>query len=185
MAQQFAKLEAKHRTFIERQHVFFTASAAAGARINLSPRSTQSLRIVDDNAVIYLDHTGSGNETAAHMKADGRLTIMMCSFAGPPLIMRLYGRGTILHRDSAAFRQPLREWFNNEAPLGARQIVRLDFDLVQTSCGFGVPKMDYVAERDNLQRWAENKGEDGIRDWWREQNQTSIDGLPTGILSDQ
>ena len=102
MAQRCHALEDKHRDFIARQHVFFTASAAATGHINLSPRGTDMLRVLGPNAVVYLDRTGSGNETAAHLLADGRLTIMLCAFEGPPLIMRLYGRGQTIRRGSPA-----------------------------------------------------------------------------------
>jgi hypothetical protein len=135
MAKDYPALTAHHREFIARQHIFFTASAAAGTRINLSPRSTDMLRVVGDNAVVYLDRTGSGNETAAHLKADGRLTIMMCAVEGPPLILRLYGRGRAIQRGSEEYAALLAQEFGNSEPLGARQMVRLDFDLVKTSCG--------------------------------------------------
>ena len=96
MATQYERIEPKQRAFIERQHVFFTASAALGSHVNLSPKGLDALRVLGPNTVVYLDRTGSGNETSAHMLADGRLTIMFCAFEGPPLILRLYGRGRIL-----------------------------------------------------------------------------------------
>ena len=184
MAKQFAKLEPHHRDFIARQHIFFTASAATGSRINLSPRGTDCFRVLSENAAIYLDRTGSGNETAAHLKADGRLTIMFCAFEGPPLILRLYGRGTALHRTGREFAELTAAHFPVPLPLGTRQIVRLDFDLVQTSCGYGVPLHTYAGERDTMDRWAAAKGEDGIAAYWREKNTASMDGLPTGLLDD-
>lgn len=184
MAKQFDRLEQSHRDFILRQHVFFTASAAEGTRINLSPRSTDQFRIIDPNAVAYLDRTGSGNETAAHLLADGRLTIMMCAFDGPPMILRLYGQGSVLRHDTDAYRELLAANFDNDEPVGARQIVRLDVDLVQTSCGFGVPVFDYREERSSLTRWAEAKGPDGVAEYQREKNLHSMDGLPTGLFAD-
>src|SRR5579871_3740790 len=111
MGEQFPQLEAKHREFIDRQRVFFTASAAPDARINISPRGTDALAVIDERTVVYLDRTGSGNETAAHLKADGRLTIMLCAFEGPPNIMRLFGRGEVLHRGSPAYRELLESAF--------------------------------------------------------------------------
>jgi hypothetical protein len=102
-----------HREFIARQHMFFTASAAAGTHINLSPRSTDTLRVIGDNCVVYLDRTGSGNETAAHLLADGRLTIMFCAVEGPPLILRLYGRGRVLKRGGEEYLQLLATEFGN------------------------------------------------------------------------
>ena len=182
MATDYPALTAHHREFIARQRIFFTASAAAGTRINLSPRSTDMLRVIGDNAVVYLDRTGSGNETAAHLKTDGRLTIMMCAVEGPPLILRLYGRGRAIRRGSEEYARLLTGEFGNTEPLGARQMIRLDFDLVKTSCGYGVPLHEYKGERDTMDKWASAKGSDGIEAYWREKNLESMDGLPTGLL---
>ncbi|MFZ5676763.1 MAG: pyridoxamine 5'-phosphate oxidase family protein [Pseudomonadota bacterium] len=184
MAKQFARIEDAHRKFISRQHIFFTASAAEGTRVNVSPRSTEALRLLDDLTAIYLDRTGSGNETAAHLLADGRLTIMFCAFDGPPVILRLYGRGRMIRRNSPEYLSLLAEHYGGREPLGARQIIRLDIDLVQTSCGYAVPLYDYRAERPNLDRWAEAKGQEGLDAYWREKNLTSMDGLPTGLLDE-
>jgi hypothetical protein len=185
MAQQFARIEDKHKSFIARQRVFFTASAAEGTRVNVSPRPIETLRLLDDLTLIYLDRTGSGNETAAHLLADGRLTIMLCAFEGPPVILRLYGKGRAIRRNSAEYRTLLDTQYGGEEPLGARQIIRLDIDLVQTSCGYGVPLFDYEGERASLDRWTAAKGEDGLEAYWREKNLRSIDGLPTGLLDEE
>jgi hypothetical protein len=185
MAQQFPQIEPKHRDFIERQHMFFTASATHTSRVNISPRSTDALRVLDAHTVTYLDLTGSGNETAAHLRADGRMTVMLCAVEGPPLILRLYGRGQTLPSGSDDYEQLLRDAYDGKAPLGARQIVRLDIDLVQTSCGFGVPLFDYSGERETMARWAEAKGEEGLVAYRLEKNTHSIDGLPTGIADDK
>ncbi len=182
MAKDYPALTPHHREFIARQHVFFTASATAHSHVNLSPRSTDMLRVIGDNAVVYLDRTGSGNETAAHLRADGRLTIMMCAFEGPPLILRLYGRGRTIRRGGDEYAALLAAEFAGTEPLGARQMVRLDFDLVKTSCGYGVPFHDFQGERDTMDKWAASKGEDGIEAYWREKNLESMDGLPTGLL---
>lgn len=182
MAKRFTQLEPHHRDFIARQHMFFTASAASGGRVNVSPRGTDSFRVLSDNAAFFLDRTGSGNETAAHLLADGRLTIMFCAFEGPPLILRLYGQGRVIARGSAEYGDLLAEHFGGEEPLGARQMTRIDFDLVQTSCGYGVPLLDYRDERAQMDGWAKAKGPDGIRDYWAEKNLVSMDGLPTGLL---
>ena len=184
MAKQFAAIGDDHRAFILRQRIFFVASAAEGSRVNMSPRSTDSLRVLGPGRVAYLDRTGSGNETAAHLKAGGRMTIMLCAFEGPPSIMRLYGAGRVHTRRSAAFRTLLEAWFAGPIPLGTRQIVTLDVSMVQTSCGYGVPLLNYERERDGMDRWAEKKGEAGIEAYWREKNLASIDGLPTGLLED-
>jgi len=184
MGKQFSGLETKHRDFVAHQHIFFTATAAAEGRINISPRGTDALRVLSDNAVVYLDRTGSGNETAAHTRRDGRMTIMFCAVEGPPMIMRLYGRGRIIARGGAEYMELLAGQFGNAEPLGARQMVRLDFDLVQTSCGYGVPLFEHAGERDTLDRWAQAKGEDGIAAYWREKNTVSLDGFPTGMGMD-
>lgn len=182
MAKQFAGIDENHRAFIARQHIFFTASAAKDTRINLSPRGTDALRVLDANTVAYLDRTGSGNETAAHLRADGRLTIMLCAFEGLPSILRLYGRGEVLERGGAAYRDLLSAAFADWEPPGARQIVRLDVDLVQTSCGYGVPFFDHAGDRPNLDRWAEAKTAEELEAYRRLKNTHSLDGLPTGLF---
>ena len=182
MAKFFPTLEPHHHRFIVAQHMFFTASAAPTGHVNVSPRSTDMFRILGDNAAMYLDRTGSGNETAAHLGINDRLTIMFCAVSGPPLIMRLFGKGRVIHRDSDEFASLLDARFDGNAPLGARQMIRLDFDLVQTSCGYGVPLFEYQEERPQMDAWAKAKGVDGIDDYWREKNQVSLDGFPTGLF---
>jgi hypothetical protein len=181
MARMFDRIEPAHRAFIEAQSMFFVASAAPGARVNLSPKGLDALRVLDANSVCYLDCTGSGNETAAHLKADGRLTIMLCAFAGAPMILRLYGQGEVLPRGEAAYAALLAEAFGGEEIPGARQIVRMAVGQVQTSCGYAVPLLALEGQRDTLVRWAERKGEDGLAAYRAEKNRTSIDGLPTGM----
>jgi hypothetical protein len=183
MGKQFASIEAPHREFILRHRIFFTASAARDGRVNVSPKDGAALRILNERRVAYLDLTGSGNETAAHLGADGRLTLMFCAFEGAPVILRLYGQGRVLPRGSAEYGELLAFAFDHEPRPGARQIVVLDVEMVQTSCGFGVPLFSYVGERTNLDQWAAGKGETGLRDYWEKKNSTSIDGLPTGILA--
>jgi hypothetical protein len=182
MAKQLPHIDETCRSFLARQKIFFAASAAPGARINLSPRGTDAFAVVDDLTVAYIDRTGSGNETAAHLKADGRLTLMFCAFEGPPNILRLYGRGEVLRRGSDSYRAILESQFAGVEPPGARQIVLLHVDRVQTSCGYGVPSFDYRGERPSLDNWARSKGEDGLEAYRREKNAFSIDGLPTGLL---
>jgi len=185
LAQQFAQIEPAQQDFILRQQVFFVATAASRGRVNLSPKGLDALRVLGPNAVVYLDRTGSGNETAAHLRADGRLTLMLCAFEGPPRILRLYGQGRIYRRGTPAYARLLTDAFDGEEPVGARQLVVLDVDLVQTSCGFGVPLYDYRGERPALVRWAEAKGTEGLEAYRREHNAHSIDGLPTGLLEDE
>lgn len=184
MGKLFPRVDDDHRAFIARQRVFFAASAAPDARINLSPREAEAFRLLDDNAAVYLDRTGSGNETAAHLRADGRLTLMFCAFEGPPNIMRLYGRGRVLRRGGADYARILARAFDGQECAGARQIVRLDIDLVQTSCGYGVPLFDYRGQRPSLDNWARAKSEAELDAYRREKNAVSIDGMPTGLLDD-
>ena len=181
MARFYPVLEAKHRSFIAAQKLFFTATALSEGRINLSPKGMDSLRVIDAQCVAYLDLTGSGNETAAHLKHDGRMTIMFCSFDADPLILRLYGRGRAVRRQDAAW-ETWRAHF--PALPGERQIIVLDIESVQTSCGYAVPQFDYRGERDTLVRWAEKKGTLGLLEYWREKNRVSIDGLATGLLEE-
>jgi hypothetical protein len=181
MAKQFEALNSDLRDFIQRQNIFFVSSATADSRVNISPREISALRIIDDHSVIYLDRTGSGNETAAHMLADGRLTIMFCSFSGPPQIMRLYGTGTSVGWENPEFEELISKYYGGVIPLGTRQIIRLEFDLVQTSCGYGVPLFDYKGERAAIENWHDNKGPDGIQSYWEQKNLSSMDGLPTGL----
>jgi predicted pyridoxine 5'-phosphate oxidase superfamily flavin-nucleotide-binding protein len=181
MARFYPQLEDSHRSFIAAQHLFFTATATAAGRINLSPKGMDSLRVLDPRRVAYLDLTGSGNETAAHLAHDGRITLMFCSFDADPLILRLYGQGRAVRRQDADW-AGLRGHFP-DLP-GARQLIVVDVDSVQTSCGAAVPHYDYRGERDTLVRWIEKKGPVGLLDYWREKNTVSIDGLPTRLLED-
>jgi hypothetical protein len=182
MGKQFASIEPAHREFILRQRIFFTASAARDGRVNLSPKDGAALRILNERQAAYIDLTGSGNETAAHLRANGRLTLMFCAFEGSPVILRLYGQGKVLRRGSGEYRELLASAFNNEERVGARQIIVLDVEMVQTSCGFGVPLFSYAGERSNLDQWAAGKGQEELREYWEKKNSVSIDGLPTGIL---
>ncbi len=178
MAKFQDELDDNLRGFIARQHIFFVASAPRAGRINLSPKGLDSLRILDAKRVAYLDMTGSGNETAAHLLENGRLTLMFCSFEGDHLILRLYGQGRVVTRHDAEW-DALSGLFPPLA--GVRQIIVLAIDSLQTSCGAGVPLYDYRGEREALLRWVEKKGEDGARAYRLEKNRISIDGLPTGL----
>jgi Pyridoxamine 5'-phosphate oxidase len=182
MAKQFPSIELSHCEFIRQQRIFFVASAASQGRVNVSPKDGAALRILSPSSVAYLDQTGSGNETAAHLRAHGRLTLMFCAFAGPPLILRLYGQGKVLPRGGPAYSEVLASAFEDVERPGARQIVVLSVDLVQTSCGYGVPLFEYVDERPTLTRWAQAKGETGLEEYRRMKNAFSIDGLPAGNL---
>jgi hypothetical protein len=179
MGKQFPELSDEHIAFIRAQKLFFIGTATADSRVNVSPKSMDSLRVLNGRQVAWLNVTGSGNESAAHVQIDPRMTIMFCAFEGAPLIMRLYGQARVLHPRDA-------EWDELIAlfpPLpGARQIFVLDIDLVQTSCGAGVPLFDYAGDRETLNEWSRKKGEVGVRQYWQDKNQFSIDGIPTHII---
>lgn len=164
------------RAFIEAQKVFFVASAPAGAggHVNLSPKGMDTFRVLGPDCVAYLDLTGSGNETAAHVRENGRITLMFCAFEGKPMVLRLYGRGMVL-REGAEKWNELAALF--PAMPGVRQIMVVDVMRVQTSCGFGVPLMKFEGDRDALARWAQGKGEEGLREYRERKNRRSIDGL--------
>ena len=176
MAKFYVRLDDGLRKFIGEQKMFFTATAPAEGRINLSPKGMDTFRCLDEGArVAYLDLTGSGNETAAHLSENGRMTVMFCSFAEQPLILRIYGRGRVVLPGDGEW-AALRPHFP-ELP-GERQIVLLEVESAQTSCGFAVPVYELKEERQRLVEWTLSKGEDGIRDYRLEKNQVSIDGLP-------
>src|SRR5262245_11074457 len=183
MGKQFPKIEPEHKAFIEHQRVFFVASAAPEGRVNVSPKGMSTLRVLGDNTVAYLDCTGSGSETRAHLLAseDKRLTIMFCAFEGDPVILRLYGQGQSLMRGTPEYILLLAHF--EEIP-GARQIVLLAVDLVQTSCGMGVPLFDHKADRQNLVRYWTTQGIDNLRKYWGLKNVRSIDGLATEFAPD-
>ncbi len=178
MGKKYTAMQADHQTFIQAQPVWFVATSAPGARINLSPKGGDTLRIIDANRVIWLNLVGSGNETAAHLLEDNRMTLMFCSFAEKPLILRLYGAATALHAGDAGW----EEWAERfgEQP-GARQLIDMRVELVHTSCGFGVPLMELVRPRETMDQWIERKGPQGLIDYQLRNNATSLDGRPTGL----
>jgi hypothetical protein len=178
MAKFYQQLDDMLRGFIGEQKIFFTATAPAEGRINLSPKGMDTFRCLDEHRVAYLDLTGSGNEAAAHLAANGRMTIMFCSFAEKPLILRLYGRGRVVSPSNEEWPALHRHF---RATRGERHIIVLDVESAQTSCGFGVPIYELKEERPTLVEWTTGKGEEGIREYRREKNRTSIDGLPTHL----
>lgn len=179
MGQRYTVLSDKLKTFIEHQKIFFVATAAADGRVNVSPKGMDSLRVVSGNRVVWLNLTGSGNETAAHVQEYPRMTILFAAFEGEPMILRLYGEARVVHRHDPEWEQ-LYSLFN---PLpGARQIFDLAVDLVQTSCGMAVPLFAYGGEREQLKNWAVKKGNEGLKEYWQERNQLSLDGKPTHIM---
>ncbi len=181
MAKFFNSIEDRHAEFIEKQHMFFVASAplSASGHVNLSPKGSDCFRILSPHKVAYMDIIGSGNETSAHLLENGRITFMFCAFDGPPNIMRLYGRGYTVLPEHGEWNE-LSNHF--KLVLGTRQIIVADIDMVQTSCGFSVPYYSYEGERDHAEKWALNKGEDGLESYKAEKNRVSLDGLPTAMF---
>lgn len=176
MASVIDALDAPLEGWIHAQPVFFVASAPSdGGHVNISPKGHDSLRVLGERSVAYLDLTGSGAETIAHTRENGRLTIMFCAFDGPPRILRLFGTGTAHPKGTARYEELLPRF---TAMPGARSIVELAIDRIQTSCGYAVPFMELQGERPTLQQWAARKDDDELAAYWREKNRTSIDGLP-------
>lgn len=179
MGQRYTEISDKLQLFIEDQKIFFVGTATADSRVNISPKGMDSLRVLDSNRVAWLNVTGSGNETAAHVQENPRMTIMFAAFEGNPMILRLYGNAKAVHINDPEWNE-LYSLFN---PLpGARQIFDLDVDLVQTSCGMAVPFYDYIEEREQLTDWANKKGEEGLKEYWQEKNEMSLDNRPTHIM---
>jgi hypothetical protein len=176
MGKVYDKITDKHAEFILRQQLFFVATASEGSRINVSPKGLDSLRIVDTNQVVWLNLTGSGNETATHLLEDGRMTLMFCAFEGEPKILRLYGHAASHQEGSEVWEAHIGRF--PRLP-GARQIVIMDVEQVASSCGFGVPLFEYLGQRDMLPKWAEKKGSKGLEAFRKERNSRSVDGKPT------
>jgi hypothetical protein len=178
MGKRYSEINEELNAFIEKQKLFFTATAAADGRINISPKGMDSLRVLGRNRVVWLNLTGSGNETAAHVRELNRMTLMFCAFEGKPLILRLYGHARVIHPYDAGWEASYALF--NPLP-GARQIFDLQVDLVQTSCGMGVPLYDYAGDREQLVDWALRKGDAGLKEYQQQKNRTSLDGKPTHI----
>lgn len=182
MAKVFDCITPELQKFIAEQQIFFVATAPldAAGHVNVSPKGLDSFQVLSSYQVAYLDLTGSGNETSAHLLENGRITLMFCAFQGAPLILRLYGRGRVVLPNHP-------EWhvlFPRFKPLlGTRQIVVVDIDRVQTSCGSGVPLYEYEGQRPTLKTWASQKGSQGLREYHQKKNRVSIDGLPTPLAS--
>lgn len=179
MGKQLEKISPELEAFIQKQKIFFVATAMDEGRVNLSPKGMDTFRILDPNRVMWLNLTGSGNETAAHLRTHPRITVMFCAFEGKPLILRLYGTGKIYHPRDEAWDTYIH-LFPKLA--GSRQLIDIEVELVQTSCGMAVPFMAYQGEREELKVWAEKKGEERLTQYWKEKNTSSLDGQPTGIF---
>jgi Pyridoxamine 5'-phosphate oxidase len=166
MGKTYERIDARLAAWIGRQRLFFVATAPGeGGHVNVSPKGPiGSLRVVDETTVEYDDHVGSGAETIAHLRDNGRICVMFCAFDGPPRIVRLHGRGEVMPATDPGD--------------GVRGTIRVRVDRISDSCGYGVPLMEYVGERDQRERWLTNKGPEGVRAYVSEKNAASIDGLP-------
>ncbi len=178
MGKLYDAVDGAVRDFIEAQHVFFVATAPSDPRghVNLSPKGLDTFRVLGPREIAYLDYPGSGVETIAHLRDDGRIVLMFCAFAGPPKILRLHGRGRAVEPHDADFER-LCSLFSERASR-VRAVVVVELERISDSCGYGVPLYDYRGEREQLFRWAEKKGDDGLVSYQREKNARSSDGLP-------
>ena len=181
MGKQYEQISQVHQTFIEEQKMFFVGTAGCDGRVNISPKGMDSLRVLGAERVAWLNVTGSGNESAAHVAENARMTLMFCAFERRPMILRLYGEAEVVHSRDAAW-SDLVDLFP-DLP-GTRQIFDLKVDLVQTSCGMSVPYFDFAGERDDLILWAERKGQAKLEEYWHEKNEVSLDGKPTYLFED-
>ena len=179
MSKFYTKITSKLQKFIEAQKIFFVATAPNSGRINLSPKGMDSFKVMDENRVLWLNVTGSGNETAAHLLENERITIMFCSFEKEPNILRLYGKGKEIKPNDKDWKDVIHLF--PEMP-GTRQIFDITIETAQTSCGMSIPYFEFKGERNDLNDWASEQGKEGIATYWENKNQTSIDGLPTKIL---
>lgn len=177
MGKTYSVIDDKLKTFIQAQHVFFVATAplARSGHVNVSPKGLQSLRILGPKAVAYLDHIGSGAETIAHLRENGRIVIMLCAFDGPPQIVRLHGEGQVIEPQDDGF-NALLEHFGTRPAI--RAIIQIQVKRISDSCGYGVPLYRFEGQRPTLPTWAERKGADRLLRYQREKNSASIDGLP-------
>lgn len=178
MATIFSKISTSLQAFIEKQQLFFVATADVDGRVNVSPKGLDSLRVLSPNQVIWLNYTGSGNETAAHLLGVNRMTLMFNAFEGKPLILRLYGKARTIHTSDQDWDTYYKHF--PESP-GARQIFDLTVESVQTSCGYAVPLYEYKEQRTRLIDWGKTKDKDDLSDYWQQRNKVSIDGKPTGF----
>lgn len=181
MGKRTQKLTSRQIAFIEKQPMFFVATAMQDGHINLSPKGLDSFKVLSENRVLWLNLTGSGNETSTHLAHDGRMTVMFCAFEGPPMILRLYGKAKVYHSYDSKWEKYITLFPEIESN---RQLIDMQVELVQTSCGMGVPLMDYQAQRQGLVQWAKEKGVAGVQAYWKEKNRFSLDGKATYILKE-
>ncbi len=172
-------INSRNQKFIKEQKIFFVATAPKNGRINLSPKGMDSFRVINDKRVLWLSVTGSGNETAAHLLENKRITIMFCAFEGAPNILRIYGKGKTIHPKDEEWNELISLF--PELP-GTRQLFDIEVEYVQTSCGMSIPFYEYTGERNELNENMIKRGPEAIEQYWKDKNTESIDGLPTGIL---
>ena len=177
MGKIYSEIDERLHSFMTAQPCFFVATAPSGpgGHVNCSPKGLDTFRVLGPTTVAYLDYTGSGVETIAHLRENGRIVVMFCAFQGPPNIVRLHGRGAVVEPSDAGFGGLLAHF---DAGPGLRAIVRIEVTRISDSCGYGVPLLRYEGERDQLAAWAERKGDEGLAEYRREKNALSIDGLP-------
>jgi hypothetical protein len=177
MGKLFDAIDPTLESFIRSQHMFFVATAPLGAsgHINLSPKGLDTLRVLDPRTMAYLDYVGSGAETIAHLRENGRIVLMLCAFQGPPRIVRFHGRGEVVEPRDPAF-EALRALFPAEP--AARAVIRIAIERIADSCGYGVPLYAFEGQRTQIPKWAAGKGAERLQDYQRKKNRASIDGLP-------
>lgn len=178
MGKQYKEITSRISDFIAEQKIFFTGTAMEDGRVNVSPKGMDAFRVLGPNRVMWMNLTGSGNETAAHLLRTNRITIMFCAFEGAPMILRLYGKAKVYHPGDPEYAEHIGRF---PEIAGSRQLFDVEVDLVQTSCGMGVPLMAYEGDREELRTWAEDLGQQGIEDYWRKKNTVSLDGADTGL----
>ncbi len=179
MAVKFDSINEGHKTFIEAQKMFVIGSAGADGFINVSPKGMDTFKIVDENTVVWLNLTGSGNETSAHVQENGRMTVMFNSYDKAPMILKLYGKATVIHHKDARWEEMSVHF---EKQVGTRQFFEMKVELVLTSCGYAVPQYEFIKERDTLKKWSDKKGREGIEEYWAENNVETLDGVETNVL---
>ncbi len=179
MAKKFPSISVKHQEFIKNQKMFFVGTAMREGHVNVSPKGLDSFRVIDENTVVWHNLTGSGNETATHIMESNRMTIMFCAFEGAPMILRLYGTCEVFHPRDKEFEDYIALFPKDS---GSRQIMRMKVTMVQSSCGYAVPLMDYQEDRSILSDWSAKQGPERIRNYWEEKNSVSLNGHDTQIL---
>ena len=179
MAVKFDSINKEHKKFIEAQKMFVVGSAGADGFINISPKGMESFKIMDENTVVWVNYTGSGNETSAHVQENGRMTVLFNSFEKAPLVLKLYGKAKVIHECDARWDEMVSHF---DTSVATRQVFEMKVELVLTSCGYAVPEYKFIKERDTLKKWSDKKGREGIKKYWKENNTHTLNGVETNIL---